>query len=221
MLDNVIKVLEKNILAVGLGDDSAGHDIYHFKRVTHHSKVIAQNEPALFTDEIVLICSAMLHDIHRTAFNDKQYHPPYDSLPFVSEIIERSTLSITESQKKAIFECIERHEEYNVAAMKTNELAILQDADNLDALGIVGFVRAVQFGTNIGEPFYSHGSDINLTTRELLEGLSYSSIIDHIYGKILRLNEFFNTHTAKEMAIPMISEIKRLAENCESAWLYG
>ena len=72
-------------------------------------------------------------------------------MPVVEEFIK--DLDITDKQKEHILHAIEHHEEYSFGGGVTVtdiESKILQDADNLDAVGAIGIVRTFKYGISHG-----------------------------------------------------------------------
>jgi uncharacterized protein len=152
-------------------------------------------------DKLIIIVSALLHDIHRIIQKETgQFCSPKDSLLKVQEILDK--LDLTSEQKDKILHCIEFHEEYdfseNGKTVNDIETLILQDADNLDAIGAIGIGRTFSYGG---------AHDLNMWTPEVAfdrnifdENVEDPSAIHHFYSKLLKLKENMNTQTAKNMA---------------------
>jgi uncharacterized protein len=196
-MEETIKQLEGEVKTLFL-NDSSGHDIYHLKRTLNNALTIQKKEGG---DKLVIAVSAFLHDIHRIISNETgKFCSPKDSLPKVREILDKTRL--TKEQKRKILHCIEFHEEYSFSKEgKTEndiETLILQDADNLDAIGAIGVGRTFSYGgaNNITmwileKPFNKYYYD---------ESKTDPSIIHHFYSKLLKLKENMNTKTAKKIA---------------------
>ena len=85
-----------------------------------------------------------------------------------------------------------------MAEIKDIESKILQDADNLDAIGSIAIIRSFRYGSAHkmpdylpDKPFYfsDYGEDVN-----------DASTIHHLYNKSLRLGEYLNTASARKLA---------------------
>ncbi len=196
-LEQILQHLESQIKEL-FRNESSGHDIYHLKRVLNNALTLQEKEGG---DRLIIAVSAFLHDVHRIMQNESgKFCSPKDSLPKVREILD--TAELTEEQKEKILHCIEFHEEYDFSehgkTVQDIETLILQDADNLDAIGAIGIGRTFSFGGAHDvtmwipeKPFDRHTFD---------ESEKDPSTIHHFYSKLLKLKENMNTKTAKEMA---------------------
>ena len=79
------------------------------------------------------------------------------SLPKIKEIIKEAKLDITKEQIDKILFCIEHHEDYNWNGSNVKDIntLILQDADNLDAIGAIGIGRSFGYAA-INNQLFSH-----------------------------------------------------------------
>lgn len=196
-MKEIIKKLEEEVRKLFQGE-SSGHDIYHLKRVLNNALTIQEKEGG---DRMIVAASAFLHDIHRIIEKETgTFCSPKDSLPKIKEIVDKTKLS--EKQKEKIYHCIEFHEEYDFSekGKTTNniETLILQDADNLDALGAIGIARAFSFGGANGVPIWVPEKPFARDTFD--ESEKDPSEIHHFHSKLLKLKDNMNTKTAKEMA---------------------
>jgi len=177
--------------------DKSGHNIDHLERTLKYATFLQSKEGG---DILVIGISAFIHDIHRI-MSDKldRYVSPEESLSVVEDFI--SDIKITEEQKTHILHAIKHHEEYNFSSgkkVKDIESKILQDADNLDAIGAIGLVRVLKYGFNYNLTEYD--PRIPLYNNDFIEGIKDASTLHHIYNKLMRLGKYMNTKTAKELA---------------------
>lgn len=178
--------------------ESSGHDIYHLERVLNLALSIQKKEGG---DKVIIAVAAFLHDIHRIIQKETgKYCSPKDSLPRIKIILEKVDLSDEEINK--ILHCIESHEEYDFSehgkTVKDIETLIVQDADNLDAMGAVGIARAFAYGGANGVPIWI--PDIPFDRETFEDSEEDPSEIRHFYSKLLKLRNNMNTKTAKNMA---------------------
>ena len=178
--------------------ESSGHDISHLARVYNIARHLQEKEGG---NREVILLSALLHDIHRLIERESNsFCSPKDSLAQV-----RSTLGeigIEEQIIIKVLHCIEFHEEYSFSdegkTVKDLETLILQDADNLDALGAIGIARTFSFGTAHKIPIWI--PEMPFERERFDEQVTDPSTIHHFYSKLLRLKNNMNTKTGREMA---------------------
>ncbi|MBQ7798432.1 MAG: HD domain-containing protein [Clostridia bacterium] len=189
------------------GEDASGHNTDHLERTLKYALYLQSKEGG---DIIVIGISAFIHDVHRilgTKYN--RFVSPKESLPIVSTFIE--DLDVTTQQKQHILHAIEHHEEYSFGKDGINvndiESKILQDADNLDAIGAMGIVRALKYGFAHNIPDYE--PSIPLYQNEYEEKNNDISTIHHINNKLIRLGDHMNTTTAKNLAQKKIDLMKQ------------
>lgn len=178
-----------------LQNAEGGHDWFHIERVWKNAKKIAQTEPVnLFIVEL----GALLHDIADHKFNDgdesrgvNKARRFLESL-FVEENVidhvEKIMLNI--SFKGGNF----------AQKFYSNELAVVQDADRLDAIGAIGIARAFNYGGFKGRELYNPaiGPSIGMTVEQYQK--STAPTINHFYEKLLLLKDRMNTDTGRKFA---------------------
>lgn len=197
-MEKIINKIEKEIKWL-FSSEGSGHDLYHLKRVLNIANYLQKKEGG---DKTVIAVGAFLHDMHRIIGKETgKFCSPKDSLPKIREIIDKTKLTI--EQKDKILHCIEYHEEYNFSkkgkTVSDIETLIIQDADNLDAIGAIGIGRTFAYGGVHSlamwipeKPFKRKYFD---------EDKEDASTIHHFYSKLLKLKDNMNTATGKKMAI--------------------
>ena len=196
-MEKIIRQLEEEVEEF-FSEESSGHDIYHLRRTLNIALTIQEKEGG---DRLVVAVSAFLHDIHRIIQKETGiFCSPKDSLPKVKELLDLTSLG--EAQKGKILHCIEYHEEYDFShegkTVSDIETQILQDADNLDAIGAIGIGRTFAFGGANGVTMWDPERPVD---REAFDESEHDpSTIHHFHSKLLKLKNNMNTATAKGMA---------------------
>lgn len=199
MLKDILKNLENKIQDLFINENS-GHDITHLKRVTKIALKLQETEGG---NRDVIAISAFLHDLHRVLAIEKRkvYCTPEESLPYIKDLLNDIDLDNVTTEK--ILHCIKYHEETNFMGRPRNandiETLILQDADNLDAMGAIGIARSFTYGGahNMkiwdGKPFrkIEDFRDISINS---------PTTIEHFYDYLLKLKNTMNTDTGKKLA---------------------
>jgi uncharacterized protein len=197
MIEKIIKKLERRIKS-SFSKDSSGHDIHHLKRVLNLALFLQKENGG---DKLVIAIAAFLHDIHRIMeYETGRFCSPVKSLSKIKELIKEIKLS--DEQKKKILHVIKYHEEYNFSrpGKKVSDLEtlIVQDADNLDAMGAVGIGRAFSFGGSHNLKMWAPERPFN--RKYFTESEKDCSTIHHFYSKLLRLKNNMNTKTGRLLA---------------------
>lgn len=196
-MEKIIQQLESAITGM-FNTQSCGHDLNHLKRVLNLALAIQKKEGG---DKIIIGVAAFLHDIHRVMQKEQgHYISPTDSLPKIKELLE--PLKLSPQQKEKILHCIEFHEEYNFAkdgkTVHDLETLIVQDADNLDAIGAIGAARCFAYGGAHQLAIWI--PEITLDQKFYKAEEHDPSSIHHFYNKLLKLKDDMNTITAKKLA---------------------
>ena len=215
MLDEYIKKLKPYVLDL-FKNDSSGHDISHLIRTMNTALSLQEKEGG---DRLIIGISAFLHDIHRIMQNESgKYVSPKDSIPKIKEIL--SHVNLTDEQMRKICYCIEYHEEYNWNGKNVDDIntLILQDADNLDAIGAIGIGRTFAYGGSHNVLIYDESVPLNENDDYSELNGNDPSTIHHFYHKLFKLGDNMNTKTAKEIANKRIQYMKDFVHEFLQEW---
>lgn len=217
MLEDYINKLKPEVLKI-LKKDSSGHDITHLQRTMRVALLLQKYEGG---DEIVVGISAFLHDVHRIMQNETgKFIAPKDSLGKIKEIL--SVVDLEEEKIKKILHAIEYHEVYNWNNPKNKEddinTLILQDADNLDAIGAIGIGRAFLYCGAHNIPMYDDTIPLHTENDYAEEDGDSESTIHHFYHKLLKLGSNMNTRKAKELAKNRIEVMEKFTDEFLKEW---
>ena len=174
-------IIEKTISFVRktLENAEGGHDWWHIQRVWTNAKHIAQTEEC---DLLVVELAALLHDIADSKFHggDEEIGPAMAG-KFL-QIIGINEATITHVQQ--IIRHISFKSGFDQASFSSRELAIVQDADRLDAMGAIGIARAFSYGGFKGREIYNPeiAPNLNMTKEEYKNSAAPS--INHFYEKL-------------------------------------
>ena len=215
MLEDYIEELKPYVISL-FKNDSSGHDISHLVRTMRTALYIQEKEGG---DRIIIGISAFLHDIHRIMQNESgKFVSPKDSIPKVKDIL--SHINLSEEQINKICYCIEYHEEYNWNGKNVEDIntLILQDADNLDAIGAIGIGRTFSYGGFHNVVMYDDSVPLNENNDYSEANGDDPSTIHHFYHKLFKLGNNMNTKTAKELANKRTEFMKDFVKEFLSEW---
>lgn len=207
-------------------DDQSGHDILHLERTLKSALYIQKHEGG---NLIVVGLSAFLHDVHRIIQPTKgDFASPKDSLPIIEQILNKTDLDT--KTKQQILDCVEYHECYNWSDPENKnrslEAHILQDADNLDAIGAIGIIRSFNYGIMRNIPMYNANEPLVCDINYVEDHDTKESVIHYFYNKLFRLGDNMNTKTGKKLAHKRIKFMHKfvkqfIAEHESKFWFSG
>ena len=190
-------ILEKTteFVRATLAEAEAGHDWWHIYRVWQNAQHIAQFEPV---DQRVVELGALLHDIADAKFHEGDEEiGPHTAQQFLEQC------SVDAEMNEHVINIV-RHISFKGGNFEPGfhspELAVVQDADRLDALGAIGIARAFHYGGFRNRPLYDPNVLPNLNMSKEEYKSSQAPTINHFYEKLLLLRDRMNTETGRQMA---------------------
>lgn len=184
-----------DFVKVTLEDAEGGHDWFHTERVWKNAKLIAETEAV---DLFVVELAALLHDIADAKFHDgdesigakkaRNFLEAYGLEEIVIAHVEQIILNISFKGGNTL------------PKFYSQEFAVVQDADRLDALGAIGIARTFNYGGFKNRALYNPAipPQMNMTSEEYRK--STAPTINHFYEKLLLLKDRMHTETAKKIA---------------------
>jgi uncharacterized protein len=209
------KIIENTIVFVQetLKDAEGGHDWFHILRVLNNSKLIAATEEV---DLLTVKLGALLHDIA-----DSKFHNGDET---IGPKAARAFLSTQGVAEEVIVHVVNIIENISFKGGNTNqsfhsrELAVVQDADRLDALGAIGIARTFNYGGFKGRGLYDPEIQPDLKMSKEEYKASTAPTINHFYEKLLLLKDRMNTETGKAIAEERHSYMKQFLDQFYAEW---
>lgn len=197
-----------------LAQAEGGHDWWHIYRVWKNAQYIARETGGV--NMLVVELGALLHDIADAKFHggDEEIGPK----------TARAFLTTLELESEVIdhVENIVRHISFKSGitgqAWLSPELAVVQDADRLDALGAIGIARTFNYGGHKGRGLYDPNIKPNLEMTKEEYKNSTAPTLNHFYEKLLLLKDRMNTTVGKEMAARRHAFMEQYLEEFFSEW---
>lgn len=173
----------------------AGHDWFHVERVYKMAMRINQSEKA---DEKVVALGALLHDVADSKFhNGDESIGPKTACEFLEqEAVDAETIG----HVVKIIENISFKGGNFTQKFYSKELAVIQDADRLDAMGAIGIARTFNYGGFKNRELYNPEVSPNLNMDKETYKNTVSPTVNHFYEKLLLLKDRMHTETAKKIA---------------------
>lgn len=178
-----------------LKNAEGGHDWFHIERVYKNAQVIAAAEDC---DLEVVTLAALLHDIA-----DSKFHNGDETIgPKVARAFLEANQVVPDTVDHviAIIENISFKGGNFDQQFHSKELAIVQDADRLDAIGAIGIARTFNYGGFKNRALYDPEIKPNLSQTKEEYKKNEAPTINHFYEKLLLLSDKMNTETGKKMA---------------------
>ncbi|CAM1350344.1 HD domain-containing protein [Tenacibaculum insulae] len=209
IIENTIAFVKKTLQGA-----EGGHDWFHIQRVYKNALLIAKDEKV---DVFMVSIGALLHDIADAKF--------YDGDETVGPKLAREFL-----EKQRVNEEVIVHIENIIQfiSFKTSlsdgekftspELAVIQDADRLDAIGAIGIARCFNYGGFKNRALYDPEiiPNLNMTKEEYKK--STAPTINHFYEKLLLLKDKMNTKTGKNIALERHNYMENFLKQFYAEW---
>lgn len=194
-VSNIVNRTE-NFVKETLANAEGGHDWWHIYRVWNNAKLINKTEKA---DELVVELAALLHDIA-----DSKFHNGDEEIGPLTAGNFLKTLNVDADVILHVQQII-RHMSFKASLgeklFHSKELAVVQDADRLDAIGAIGIARAFSYGGFKNRALYDPGIEPNINMSKEEYKNSTAPTINHFYEKLLLLKDKMNTDTGKRIAL--------------------
>ncbi|PYB70959.1 phosphohydrolase [Rhizobium wuzhouense] len=186
------QALAAQLLAHATEGDDGSHDLAHIHRVFRNAMRIQAGEGG---DAEVLAAAVLLHDCVAVEKNSPlRSQASRLAAEKASSIL--ADLGWPEDRIARVAHAVLTHSFSANIPPETLEAKILQDADRLDAIGMVGVARCFYIAGRLGSGLY-HPGDPGADHRPLDDRL-YA--IDHFPAKLLKLSDGFQTATGRVLA---------------------
>ena len=188
---NTTKRFVKNELRGAEG----GHDWWHIERVVNNARLISQSE---LVNYFIVELASLLHDIADAKFHkgDEDAGSPKARAFLASLHVNEEIITHVEN----IIRNISFKGGNFTNTFSSPELAVVRDADRLDAMGAIGIARAFNYGGFMNREIYNPSIKPDLRmTREVYKKSS-APTINHFYEKLLLLKDKMQTETGKKIA---------------------
>lgn len=190
IIDTTVNFVQKT-----LQNAEGGHDWWHIERVWKNAVTIAATENV---NSFVVALAALLHDIA-----DAKFHGGDEEVGPVTAVNFLKSIHVQEEIIDHV-ENIIRNISFKggnfTQTFNSPELAVVQDADRLDALGAIGIARAFNYGGFKNREIYNPSvAPVTNMSKEAYKQ-SKAPTINHFYEKLLLLKNRMNTSTGKQLA---------------------
>lgn len=198
-------------LAAAGADTDGAHDSAHLDRVWRNAQGILEHHPE--ADRLVVLAAAYLHDLVNLPKND----PARDQASRRSAVLARQQLTelgFPADKLDAVAHAIEAHSFSAAIRAETIEAKIVQDADRLDGLGLVGLARMFYIAGRM-ESSLAHPLDPLGAGREL-DDRRYS--LDHIMVKLRKLPDMMQTEAGRALGRARLEKLLAFREEFAAEW---
>ncbi len=181
------------------------HDVSHLLRVWKNATVISDNEGG---DSEILAAAVLLHDCVAVEKNSPDR-------PRASQLSARKARGILadigweEERREKVAHAIEAHSFSGGIEPTTLEARILQDADRLDAIGMIGAARCFYVAGRLNNHLYDAG-DPSAEGRPLNDN---RFALDHFMTKLFKLCDGFKTATGRRLAAERHARLQRFYDD--------
>ncbi|MBD2806275.1 HD domain-containing protein [Xenorhabdus sp. 42] len=193
--------LAQQLLPLAIESDDGAHDIAHLYRVWKNAQKICEAESGNLR---LVFTAVLLHDCVSVEKNSPNRH-------LASRMAaEKATLILKELQWNedditAVCHAIEAHSFSAALTPRTLEAQIVQDADRLDSIGLIGISRCFYTSGRMGSSLYDFHDP--LAKQREYDEKAYA--VDHFYTKLFKIESGFQTASGKQMAHERAGRMKQ------------
>lgn len=209
LIQNTVSFVKKELETA-----EAGHDWWHILRVWNNAKNIAKHETC---NSLVVELSALLHDIADPKFHngDEEIGPQKATTFLMDQGVSKDILqSVIYIIRHISFKNSFQQEDFTI----TPELAIVMDADRLDALGAIGIARTFHYGGYKNREIYNPNiPPVAYENKEAYKN-STAPTLNHFYEKLLKLKDGMHTNTGKQLAEERHTFMEQYLEHFYREW---
>ena len=175
-----------------LKDNADGHGYQHAERVVKNAQAILAEEGG---DAKIVETACWLHD----TVDHKLFADLGKQKDKVRKLLEENGYD-----EKEIAEIIEIVSTISFDGGRYKELTdhnamIVRDADRLDAMGAIGIIRTIEYGTSRRRPFYE-AKNLKKAEGKIAFGENSETSLSHFYEKLLLLKNLMCTSTGRRLA---------------------
>jgi len=198
-------------LAASAGGNDGAHDGAHLDRVWRNAQSLLAHHPE--ADRLVVLAASYLHDLVNLPKND----PERDQASRRSALLARTQLTgigFPPEKLDAVAHAIEAHSFSAAIAAETIEARIVQDADRLDGLGLVGLARLFYIAGRMGSSL-AHPDD-PLGNQRALDDRLYA--LDHIMVKLAQLPDMMGLEAGRALGRERLAQLLAFREDFAAEW---
>ncbi|MEB0228377.1 HD domain-containing protein [Pseudomonas sp. 10S4] len=200
-----LQTLAETLLPHALEPSEDGaHDLSHLQRVWHNVRTLHAQEGG---DLEVLLAAVLLHDCVAVEKNSP-LRSQASRLAAEKAATLLTTLDWPNTKIAAVAHAIEAHSFSANIAPTTLEAKIVQDADRLDSLGMLGVARTFYIAGRMGSALYDP-QDPEAKARDYDDK---RFCLDHFQTKLLHLADGFQTTTGQRLAQTRHQRLKGFME---------
>ncbi|MEB0090772.1 HD domain-containing protein [Pseudomonas sp. CCI4.2] len=188
----------------GQSQSDGSHDLSHLYRVWSNACSIHRDEGG---DLEVLLAATLLHDCVSVEKNSP-LRSQASRLAAEKAASLLKALDWPQDRIDAVAHAVEAHSFSAAITPTTLEAKIVQDADRLDAIGMLGVARCFYTAGRMGSAMYD-ATDANAQHRELDDK---RFAVDHFHTKLLHVADGFQTATGARIAALRHERLKRFLD---------
>lgn len=172
--------------------EDGAHDLSHLQRVWHNARTLQAEEGG---DLEVLLAAVLLHDCVAVEKNSPlRSQASRLAAEKASKVL--ANLNWPEEKTSAVVHAIEAHSFSANITPTTLEARLMQDADRLDSLGMLGVARTFYIAGRMGSALYDP-QDPEARERDYDDK---RFCLDHFQTKLLHLADGFQTAAGQRLA---------------------